>query len=175
MKNPNLPRKGTPTALNVWVLFGRRTDNTPTGLFGDADTIPNRIPSTSTESVRRCLRAGLLDADGRKSLSLTTLGKQIRAAYRANGDRVSDAMLAMMSDSTPTAPRKLVVELRAKGRRWTVRVATYEEATEIQKTWAAKNKITEGDLDAQHGAIEEKGKIVAQLSFNGNIEVHCEA
>jgi hypothetical protein len=57
--------KGAPTSLNVWVLgkvaAGRRE-------------FPNRIEPTSAPHLRRCLRAGLVELAGRRTLRLTEAG-----------------------------------------------------------------------------------------------------
>lgn len=105
MKNANRPQKGTPTALNVWVLhqlFGtenwRRPE--PRRLPELLAEIPNQILATDHRHLPSGAgRAGLVKSDGCRALILTDLGRRVLEAYRAAGDRLTDEAIAIMSDA----------------------------------------------------------------------------
>jgi hypothetical protein len=110
LKNPNRPRKGTPTDPNIWVL----AQIFPVGRTSTA----NRFPATDLPHLRRCLKAGLAigtrRAHGRDGvLRLTARGIAVLAAYRAAAieipasqltaairtrGRLTDEAAAMLSD-----------------------------------------------------------------------------
>ena len=68
--------KGTPTALNLFTLAQA---------FGSTERIPNRLPPTSYNGIKRCFAAGLvaLADDDSKDLVLTAAGKQALAERAA--------------------------------------------------------------------------------------------
>ena len=68
--------KGTPTALNLWVLGE---------MFAGVDRVPNKVTSARAPHVRRLLAAGRLTAD-RDFLTLTDAGKRALGQQDAKPD-----------------------------------------------------------------------------------------
>lgn len=64
--------KGTPTDLNLWVL---------NEVFKHAPRVPNQLKPTNVPHIRRCLKAGLLEVQGRE-LVLTLKGAEALVEWR---------------------------------------------------------------------------------------------